>query len=103
MKIFKLSEPTAFPDLNKKSGAALDFETSELPLQTLKYKHFRQVMQFPEQDQMHHLMMIITGLTEDDLGELTPDDTAEISGYVYDSMRKYLQLGKRIMSSMDDK
>lgn len=99
MRTFTLSEATIFPDYNKKQGLDAEHATVELTLQTLKYKHFRQVMQFPEHDQMHHLMMAITGLSDDDLGELTPDDTAEISAYVYESMKKYLQLGQRILDT----
>jgi hypothetical protein len=97
MTNFTLSEPTIFPDLNKQEGLGMDHARQELVLTPLKYKHFRSVMQYPEIDQMHHLMLAITHLTEDDIGELTPNDAAEISRIIFQSMKKYMELGQTIM------
>lgn len=100
--IFQLTEATIFPDLNAKEQQSADHSRTTLNLQTLRYKHFRAVLQYPEQDQMHHLMLSMTGLTEDDLGELTPDDSAEISKIIFDAMKKYIQLGKTIVKSLNE-
>ncbi len=101
MKMIQLSEPTVFADLNKAEEKEANFERSEIAVKPLKYKHFRSVMQFPEADQMHHLMMVLTGLSEDDLGELCPGDAAIVSGMVFDSMKEYMQLGKKIVQGMN--
>lgn len=101
MAIFKLSEPTIFPGLNKTETQEPHFERSEIQLNTLKYKHFRSVLKYPEEDQMHQLMLALTGLTEDDLGELTPTDAAEISHLIFQSMKKYMELGQQILKGMD--
>ena len=103
MTLFNLSEPTAFPDLNKTEGHEVNFERTELQLKTLKYKHFRSVLKHPEEDQMHQLMLAMTGLTEDDIGELTPTDAAEISHLIFQSMKKYMELGQQILRGMDKK
>ena len=79
MTTIQLSEPTLFADLNKAQQKEPGFLRDTLELATLKYKHFRSIAQYPEADQMHHLMMAMTGLSEDDIGELTPNDAAEIS------------------------
>lgn len=102
MTTIQLTEPTAFPDLNAKEQQPADFQRTTLTLQPLRYKHFRGVLQYPEQDQMHHLMLNMTGLTETDLGELTPDDSAEISNIVFNAMKKYIQLGKTIVKSLNE-
>lgn len=103
MSELNLVVPTAFPDLNKKEGKEADFERNELKLNSLKYKHFRSVMKHKEADQMHHLMMSLTGLSEDDVGEFSPADAASISGLVYDSMKEYMQLGRKIISNITEK
>ena len=98
-----LSVATAFPNLNKKEGKDADFERSVLTLTPLKYKHFRAVLKHKEADQMHHLMMAITGLSDEDVGEFSPADAAAISGLVYDSMKDYMQLGRKIISNITEK
>jgi hypothetical protein len=103
MTTFQLSEPTAFSDLNKNEGRELDYERDAIELKTLKYKHFRSVLKYPEEDQMHQLMLAMTGLTEDDIGELTPSDAAEISHLIFQSMKKYMELGQQILRGMEKK
>ena len=103
MTTIQLSDPTAFPDLNSAEGKEPSYERTELELKKLKYKHFRSIMKYPDEDQMHHLMMAMTGLSEDDIGELSPSDAAEISAAIFDSMKKYMELGKRIVKGLEDK
>ncbi len=98
----KLTEPTVFNDLNKTKNRPPESETTELPLITLKYKHFRDVLKYPERDQMHHLMLMMTGLSENDLGELNADDAAEVSKLIFSAMKKYMDLGKQIVQSMNE-
>lgn len=99
----QLEEPTIFLDLNKKENQPDDFARTELTLAPLKYKHFRSVVQYPEADQMHHLMLAMTGLSEDDLGELSPASAAEVSGLVFDSMKEYLKLGQKIIKNIENR
>lgn len=101
MTTIHLSEPTIFPDLNHNENQDQNFARTQLELKSLKYKHFRAVLQYPEADQMHHLMMAMTGLSEEDIGELTPNDAAEISGIIFDSMRKYMELGQKVVKGFD--
>ncbi len=101
-KTIHLSEPTIFPDLNKHDGEDAKHERQELKLNSLKYKHFRAVMQQPAEDQMHHLMKALTGLSEKDIGELSPVDAAEISGLIFDSMKQYMELGKKIAKGIQE-
>jgi len=101
MTIFNLGEDTVFTDLNKKESKENNFSRNELVLKSLKYKHFRSMLSYPEEDQMHQLMMAITGLSDDDLGELTPNDAAEISTIIFDSMKKYMELGQKILKNVE--
>lgn len=101
-KIIKLNEPTIFPDLNKTGQKEPNFAHDELPLNGLKYKHFREVMKKPADDQMHHLMKALTGLSENDLGELSPIDAAEISSIIFNSMKSYMDLGKKIAKGIQE-
>jgi hypothetical protein len=101
MNAFTLSEPTVFPDFNKKSGRDAAYAVTELQLHSLKYKHFREIAKFPEEDQMHRLMLSMTGLTEEDIGELTPNDAAGISQIIFESMKKYFELGQKIIRGME--
>ena len=68
MTTFQLSEPTIFPDLNKKENKPADFARSELTLSSLKYKHFREVIKKPEEEQMHFLVLQLSNLSDDDAG-----------------------------------
>lgn len=102
MTTFTLSEPTVFADLNKAEGKEANHERSEISINTLKYKHFRSVVQYPEADQMHHLMRIMTNLSEDDIGELTPNDAAGISHLIFDAMKEYMKLGQHIMKGIEN-
>lgn len=102
-KTITLQEATAFPDLNRAESKEANFERTELAINSLKYKNFRSVMQYPEQDQMHHLMMALTGLSENDIGELTPHDAAQLSGIVFDAMKEYMELGRRVAKNLSDK
>jgi hypothetical protein len=86
-----LSEPTVFPDLNSKESKGFDFSRDMLDIEKLKYKHIRSALKFPEIDQMHHLMMMLTGLNENDIGELAPEDAARISFMLHESLMKYNQ------------
>ena len=99
--MFQITEPTIFPELNQKEGLDPNHERSSLPLNKLKYKDFREIVKYPEEDQMHHLMLEMTGLSESDLGELSPDDAAEISTIIYEAMKKYIQLGQKILSGLE--
>lgn len=101
MPIFTLNEPTVFPHLNKKEAKEPDHVREILQLDILKYKHFRSALKYPEQDQMHHLMLAMTNLTEDDLGELSPHDAAGISALVFQSMKKYMELGQQIVKGIE--
>jgi hypothetical protein len=103
MTIIHLSETTIFPDLNQIEKKEPEYARSELQLTSLKYKHFRSIMKYPEQDQMHHLMMAMTSLSEDDIGELSPNDAAKVSTAVFDSMQSYMELGKKIVRGLEDK
>lgn len=98
---FSLSQPTSFPDLNKQENKDAEFNREEIQLSPLKYKHFRAALKYPEEDQMHHLMMAMTGLSEDDIGEFSPNDAAGISKIIFESMRKYMELGQQILKGMD--
>lgn len=101
-KKFNLSEPTIFPDLNKQENNGNDFARRELDLKSLKYKHFRAVLEKPEEQQMHYLMLEMTGLSEDDAGELTPNDAAELYKLIFESMKGYMELGQTIMSGISN-
>lgn len=103
MGTFSLSEPTVFPELNKKEGKEEIFVRSEIPLNTLKYKHFRSILKYPDEDQMHHLMLLMTGLSEEDMGELIPSDAAELSHIIFESMKKYMELGQKIIKGLEEK
>ena|SRR5690242_8304094 len=86
-----LSEPTVFPDLNSKESKHSDFPRETLSIEKLKYKHIRAALKYQEADQMHHLMMMLTGLNDNDIGELAPEDAAKISLMLHESLMKYTQ------------
>ena len=95
--------PLYSPISIKKNGQDLEFAVTELTLHSLKYKHFREIAKYPEEDQMHRLMLSMTGLTENDIGELTPNDAAGISQIIFESMKKYFELGQKIIRGMEEK
>lgn len=92
MTTIKLSEPTVFNDLNKNEGLAPDFARDSITIEKLKYKHIRAALQHPEADQMHYLMILTTGLSENDAGELTPEDAAQIGLFLHQELNKFNNL-----------
>lgn len=102
MTILQLSEPTIFPEFNRQTGKKADEAITEIQLKSLKYKHFREVIKFPDDEQMHRLMLVVTELSDEDIGELTPNDAASISQFVFESMKKYFELGKKIINSVEE-
>ena len=91
MDTITLSEPTIFPELNKQESLASDFARVTLNVSKMKYKHIRSALKFPEIDQIHHLMMMLTGLHENDLGELAPKDAAKLTFLLQESLLAFNQ------------
>lgn len=91
MLVMNLYQPTIFADLNKKESQAPDFARTTLNIDDLKYKHIRAALKFPEIDQMHQLMLMLTGLTENDIGELSPQDAATLTLTVQEHLMKFNQ------------
>jgi predicted lactoylglutathione lyase len=92
----KLSEPTAFPDLNKKEGKEDDFLRDTIKVYRLKFKHFKNMQQGSDESQMMQLMIELTGLSERDIDELYAEDAAEITSVVFGFMEKYFTLAKKM-------
>ena len=93
----KLTAPTVFPDLNKTEGKDPNFARDTIDVSRLKYKHFKQMQQLEDAQQMQHAISTLTGLTENDIDELYAEDAAEITGVIYSFMQKYLELAKKMM------
>ena len=79
MSTFELSEPTVFPDLNKREGKETNYQRSHIELTSLKYKHFRSALvpgrsnaSFDDGRPVYRKMT----------GELSPSD-ASISHMIY--------------------
>ncbi len=52
--------------------------------------------------ELPQIMLMMTGLSENDLGELNADDAAEVSKLIFSAMKKYMDLGKQIVQSMNE-
>lgn len=91
MQVIHLSEPTIFPELNKQESQQVDFRRETLTVEKLKYKHIRAALKYPEIDQMHQLMIMLTGLNENDIGELAPQDAAKLTLVLQTSLMEFNQ------------
>jgi hypothetical protein len=94
--VLNLSHETTFPDLNKNESKDANFARKTLTIGVLKYKNFREMQKLKEDDQMHYAIKTLTGLSDRDVGELYSDDAAELTGMVYNFMKKYVELGRKI-------
>lgn len=90
-QIINLTEPTVFPELNKKESKEINFARETIQLTPLKYKHIREALKYPVPDQMHQLMIMLTGLNESDIGELSPEDAAKLTISLHDSLQRFNQ------------
>lgn len=95
----KLTEPTIFPDLNRKEAKNESHARDFVTLEKLKYKHIRAALKYPEPDQMHQLMIILTGLSEIDAGELLPEDAAKIGIFLHQELNKFNQLSQNMLNN----
>ncbi len=50
---------------------------------------------------MDYIMMVLTGLTENDLDELSSDDAAELIGIVHNLIKKHVELGKNFLGLVE--
>ncbi len=96
-KVLKLVNGTVFPDLNRAKGLDVAYVTKELPLNELKYKNLRAMQTIKPEQHMNYIMIILTGLTEQDLDELSSDDAAELIGIVHKIIKKHVELGKNFL------
>ena len=95
--IVKLSSPTIFPDLNIAEGKDTDFAREVVAVSRLKFKHFKQMQNMQDSQQMQFAISALTGLSENDIDELYAEDAAEITGVIYGFMQKYLALAKKMI------
>jgi len=96
-KVLKLVNETIFPDLNKFKSLDISTITTELPLNGLKYKHLREMEKMKPEKHMVYIMTVLSGLTEQDLDELSSDDAAELIGMVHKLIKKHVELGKSFL------
>ena len=99
-KMLKLVNETIFPDLNRSQGLDAKYVTQELPLNELKYKNLRAMQPMKPEQHMNYIMMVLTGLTEQDLDELSSDDAAELIGIVHNILEKHVELGKSFLGML---
>ncbi len=99
-KVLKLIDGTVFPDLNQSKGLSAKHITTEIPLKELKYKNLKEMQRIKPEQHMTYIMMILTGLTEQDLDELSADDSAELIGIVHKIIGKHIELGKNLLDML---
>jgi hypothetical protein len=94
----KLTEQTIFPELNRKEGKNEDYARDFISIESLRYKHIRAALKYPDQEQLHQLMMMLTGLSEVDVGELLPQDAAKVGSFLQQEISKFNQLSQDILT-----
>lgn len=99
-KVLKLVSGTIFPDLNRSQCLDATYVTKELPLNELKYKNLKEMQIMKPEQHMGYIMTVLTGLTEQDLDELSSDDAAELIGIVHIIIEKHVALGKNFLDMM---
>ncbi len=96
-KILKLINGEVFPDLNKIKGLDATYVTKELLLNELKYKNLKEMQKMKPEQHITYIMMVLTGLTEQDLDELSSDDAAELMDIVHKLIAKHVELWKSFL------
>ncbi len=96
--VITLSIPTVFPDLNKKEGHEPDFETTEITIQPLKFKHFRKISSLPQEKQMLYAISTLTGLSDDDVDVLYAEDAAEVTKVILGYMKSFMDVAKTMFN-----
>jgi hypothetical protein len=97
--LFKFKNPTLFPNLNASLGKSSNHLTAELSLTSIKYKHLREMAKLRPEEQMEYMMMVLTGLSSSDIGEMSPSDAAELIKIIYESMSTFNDLAKNFMNN----
>lgn len=94
----KLAYPTVFPDFNAKNHLEPSHASVEISVQRMKHKHFRQMQAMSESKQIHYVMRELTGLSDRDLDELDAEDSAHLSEVIFDFMKHYAVLAKKMVN-----
>jgi len=95
--VVELAFPTIFADFNEANGHDDNHFCKEVRVQRLKFKHFKQLQSVNEKEQMFEALSLLTGLSQDDIGELDAEDAAEITSVVYGFMEKFMKVARKMM------
>lgn len=96
--IIKLSAPTVFPDLNIKEGLDSGHARTELSIDRLKFKHFKEMNQIKPEEQMIYAISQLSGLSENDIDELYAEDAGEITKTIIGFMKTFVDVAKEMMT-----
>lgn len=91
-----LSQPTAFPDLNKKEEKAENFERSIIEIEKMRYGHIKEMQTISPEKQTNWIMQKLTGLTESDIDLLYAEDAAAITKTIFGFIEAYFSLAKKM-------
>ena len=92
-----LTNSVILTDLNNDLGRSPSDITTELLINVLKYKHLKEMAILPPERQILYAMMQITGLTENDLDELSVEDIANIMSIIYKCTEKQIEATKNFL------
>ena len=95
----QLSNPTVFPDLNKKENLEPNFARSSVNVERMRYGHIKAMQTISPEQQTQWAMKALTGLSENDIDQLFAEDAAEITQTIFGFIEKYFTLAKKIWNN----
>jgi len=98
----KLSNPTVFPDLNKKENLDKNHARDYIDIDRMRYGHINEMKTIAAEEQTHWAIKKLTGLSDNDINQLYAEDAAEITKTIFGFIEKYFTLAKKMWANPND-
>jgi|GEM_PF-4300481 len=91
-----LSQPTVFPDLNKKEQLDENHERDYIEIERMRYGHIKEMQSIPPEEQTQWTIKKLTGLSDLDIDQFFAEDAAEVTQTIFGFIEKYFSLARKM-------
>lgn len=94
-----LSNPTIFPDYNKKENLDEMHAQDYIDIERMRYGHIKQMQSIAPEEQTQWAIKTLTGLSDNDIDQFYAEDAAEVTKTIFGFIEKYFSLAKKMWSA----
>jgi hypothetical protein len=95
----KLSNPTVFPDLNKKENQSETYARDFVEIERMRYGHIKEMQAIAPEEQTQWAIKKLTGMSDNDIDQFYAEDAAEVTKTIFGFIEKYFSLAKKMWAN----